>query len=261
VEEIAMKKPKTVAELLAVADVCIEASEARAQLLESRGKGPSRKKDNREVNTADQGDRKDRGYRGKQSSEQKEKRPFRRPDDAEKWCKIHRTAGHDLKECKTFLDCRKMSPPAAPAPQDPRRSEHRREDPDDDEHMADINVIFGGSMSITSKTQGKKLQREINLAQRIKLGRKMRWSNVGISFGPEDHPYTELSDRNLPFVVKILIGQHKVAKTLIDSRASLNLMTVWGTDCKSLPCDEPGTGFFLRILIVTEQTAMITGIN
>jgi hypothetical protein len=39
VEEIAMKKPKTVAYLLAVADVCIEASEARARLLESRGKG------------------------------------------------------------------------------------------------------------------------------------------------------------------------------------------------------------------------------
>jgi hypothetical protein len=37
--------------------------------------------------------------------------------------------------------------------------------------MAEINVIFGGSMSITSKTQGKKLQREISLAQQIKLGR------------------------------------------------------------------------------------------
>jgi hypothetical protein len=30
VEEIAMKKPKTVSDLLAVADVCIEASEAQA---------------------------------------------------------------------------------------------------------------------------------------------------------------------------------------------------------------------------------------
>jgi hypothetical protein len=39
VEEIAMKKPKTVADLLAVVDVCIEASEAQARLLESRGKG------------------------------------------------------------------------------------------------------------------------------------------------------------------------------------------------------------------------------
>jgi hypothetical protein len=34
----------------------------------------------------------------------------------------------------------------------------------------------------------------------------------------------ELSDRNLSFIVKIQIGRHKVAKTLIDSGASLNLM-------------------------------------
>jgi hypothetical protein len=43
VEAIAMKKLITVADLLAVADVCIEASEARAWLLESRGKGASKK--------------------------------------------------------------------------------------------------------------------------------------------------------------------------------------------------------------------------
>jgi hypothetical protein len=41
IEEIAMKKPKMVAGLLVVADVCIEASEARTRLLESRGKGTS----------------------------------------------------------------------------------------------------------------------------------------------------------------------------------------------------------------------------
>jgi hypothetical protein len=52
----------------------------------------------------------------------------------------------------------------------------------------------------------------------------MRWSDVDISFGPEDHPNTELSERNLPFVVKILIGRHRVAKTMIDSGASLNLL-------------------------------------
>jgi hypothetical protein len=79
VEEIAIKKPKAVADLLVVADVCIEASEARARLLESHGKEPLRKKDDREVNIADRGDQKDRrdhGYHGKQSSDQKEKRPF-----------------------------------------------------------------------------------------------------------------------------------------------------------------------------------------
>jgi hypothetical protein len=75
VEEIAMKKPKMVVDLLVVADVCIEAFEAQTQLLESQCNGTSRKKDDREVNTANQGDHEDRGdhgYRGKQSLEQKE---------------------------------------------------------------------------------------------------------------------------------------------------------------------------------------------
>jgi hypothetical protein len=53
VEEIAMKKPKTVTDLLAVADICIEASKAQARLLESRGNGPSRKRDGQEVNTVE----------------------------------------------------------------------------------------------------------------------------------------------------------------------------------------------------------------
>jgi hypothetical protein len=86
-----MKRPRTVTDLLAVPDVCIEASEVRPQLLESHGKGASKKKqDDQKVNTTGQGDCKDRedhGYRRnrqQQSSDQKEKRHFCRPDDAEK---------------------------------------------------------------------------------------------------------------------------------------------------------------------------------
>jgi hypothetical protein len=45
----------------------------------------------------------------------------------------------------------------------------------------------------------------------------MKWSNVGISFRPEDHPEIELSEQNLPFMVKLPIGWHKVAKTLVDN--------------------------------------------
>jgi hypothetical protein len=117
-----------------------------------------------------------------------------------------------------------MLPLAAPAPQDPHQGEHCREVSDGDEHMAEINMTFGGSMSITSKMQGKKIQREISLAQHIEPGRRMKWSNDYITFRPEDHPITELSKRNLSLVVKISIGWHKVAKTLIDSGASLNLI-------------------------------------
>jgi hypothetical protein len=67
-----MMKPKMVADLLVVTDVCIEVSEAPARVLGSQGKGTSRKKEDHEVNTADLGDRKDRGdheYSGKQSLE------------------------------------------------------------------------------------------------------------------------------------------------------------------------------------------------
>jgi hypothetical protein len=51
-EEIVMKKPRTVTDLLTVVDVCIEACETWARLYESHGKGPPKKKqDDREVNT------------------------------------------------------------------------------------------------------------------------------------------------------------------------------------------------------------------
>jgi hypothetical protein len=83
-----------------------------------------KKQDDWEVNTTDRGYRKDRGDRGyhenhqQHSSDQKEKRPFRRPDDTEKWCDIHCISGHDLEECKTFLNRKKMPPPVAPVAQE-----------------------------------------------------------------------------------------------------------------------------------------------
>jgi hypothetical protein len=117
-----------------------------------------------------------------------------------------------------------MSPPATPTPQEAHQGEHHQVDQDGDEQMGEINVIFGGSMSITSKSQGKKLEREISLAQRIKPGRRMRWSDVDISFEPQDHPDTKLFNQNFPFMVKLPIRWHKVAKTLIDNGASLNLI-------------------------------------
>jgi hypothetical protein len=112
----------------------------------------------------------------------------------------------------------------AQAAQEQRRGEHRRVDPDNEDPMDKINMLFGGSMSIASKIQGKKLEREINMAQLIDPERRMKWYETDISFGPDDHPETELPNRNLSFVVKLPIGCHKVAKTLIDNRASLNLI-------------------------------------
>jgi hypothetical protein len=114
--------------------------------------------------------------------------------------------------------------PEKPATQESWRGEHHRADLNNEDQMDEINVIFEGSLSITSKTQGNKLEREINLAQRMEPERRMKWSGTNITFGPEDHPETELSNWNLPFMVKLPIGRHKVAKTLVDNRASLNLI-------------------------------------
>jgi hypothetical protein len=84
--------------------------------------------------------------------DEKEKRYFHHPDDVEKWYEIYHTSGHDLKECKTFLDLKKMAPLAASVAQEPRQGEHRwANSPDDDEQMGEINVIFRRSMSIASK--------------------------------------------------------------------------------------------------------------
>jgi hypothetical protein len=52
----------------------------------------------------------------------------------------------------------------------------------------------------------------------------MRRFDDYISFGPEDHLDTKLSEMNLLLIVKISIGRHKVVKTLIDNEALLNLM-------------------------------------
>jgi hypothetical protein len=61
-------------------------------------------------------------------------------------------AGHNLEECKTFLDCKNM-----PA-QEPHRGERRRADSINEDQIDEIHVIFRGSLSIASKTQVKKLE-------------------------------------------------------------------------------------------------------
>jgi hypothetical protein len=74
--------------------------------------------------------------------------PFHHPDDAEKWCEIHRTSGHDLKQCKTFLDRKKMPRTTAHVTQEPQWGKHGRANPpDDDEQIGEINIIPGQSFT------------------------------------------------------------------------------------------------------------------
>jgi hypothetical protein len=104
-----------------------------------------------------------------------------------------------------------------PTTQESWRGEHHRANPDNDDQIDEINVTFRGSMSITSKTQGKKLEREIGLTKHIEPERRIKWSDTDIWFGPKDDPEIELYNRNLPFVIKLTIRRHKVPKTLVDN--------------------------------------------
>jgi hypothetical protein len=45
-----------------------------------------------------------------------------------------------------------MPPPSVPASQEPRQVDQHWVDSDEDEQMGEINVIFGGNMSIASNT-------------------------------------------------------------------------------------------------------------
>jgi hypothetical protein len=66
---------------------------------------------------------------------------FHHPADAEKWCEIQHTSTHDLEECRTYLDRKKVL--EKPVTQEPRRGDHRRTNPNNDEQLDEINVIFG----------------------------------------------------------------------------------------------------------------------
>jgi hypothetical protein len=60
----------------------------------------------------------------------------------------------------------------------------------------------------------------LQLHQCIEPGRRMRWSDIDILFGPEDHQDRD-TNQNLLSMVKLLIRRHKVAKTMIDNGTSL----------------------------------------
>jgi hypothetical protein len=73
----------------------------------------------------------DHGNQKQPPTDQKERRSFCYPADAKKLCEIYRTTRHDLEECRTYLDCKKM--PEKPATQEPHRGDHHQANPNNDE--------------------------------------------------------------------------------------------------------------------------------
>jgi hypothetical protein len=110
---------------------------------------------------------------------------FRHSADAKKWCEIHHTSGHDLEECRTYLDRKKKEDePMAP---EPRRGDQRGPTPTTtNSSMKSMSSSWAACQS-PPRLKEKKLKRKINLAHQIMPGRRMKWSDTNISFRLEDH--------------------------------------------------------------------------
>lgn len=66
-----------------------------------------------------------------------------------------------------------------------------------------------------SKTWCNKMETEFREAWSLEAeANLLKYREMVISFGPEDHPSTVLSNRNVSFIVKVPIGKFNVTKTL-----------------------------------------------
>ena len=159
------------------------------------------------------------------------------PPDAKRWCIIHQTQSHNTENCLTFMDYEQDKMKRAEALKHSRDEAPRMEDRSrhdvDTRCFPNVNMIFSGSEARPLKTQYKKLERKVLSATPVV--RYMEWWQHAITFGHEDHPTTKLNNRNLPFVVKMPIFQHNVAKTLIDSGSALNLLMKHTFEVMRLP--------------------------
>jgi hypothetical protein len=89
------------------------------------------------------------------------------------------------------------------------QGDHGRVDLDHDGQLDEVTVIFVGSMSIASRAQGKRLGREISLARRIELRRRMKWSDTDTSF-----IRSQISSRNRALQSKLTIRDEGIPTSL-----------------------------------------------
>ena len=106
--------------------------------------------------------------------------------------------------------------------------------PDSDLH---VSHIFGGSTAYSSKQEYKKVEREVCSTWQG-AAPKMKWSEQKIEFSEEDHPKTAVIPGRYPIVVEPTIRNIKVARVLIDSGSSINLLFASALDAMGIPRSE-----------------------
>lgn len=178
------------------------------------------------------------------------------------YCKIHRTKGHDLQECRQLeqlsekqkqeyekRDKEKGQDGAGgsgkqnrggrggrcgKAKQPKEKAAQGQDDGDEDEdgsenefqNAVEAICVDGGASLHFSHRQLKQWIREVNAAEPMMGAQKpLKWSHTPIVFDTEDHPDRTTAVGCLPLLVSPTIRNLKVTKMLVDSGAGLNFIS------------------------------------
>jgi hypothetical protein len=178
------------------------------------------------------------------------------------YCKIHRTKGHDLQECRQVeqlaekqkqeyekRDKEKGQDGAGGSGKQNRggRGGHRgkakqpkekaaqgQNDDDEDEdgsenefqNTVEAMCVDRGASLHSSHRQLKQWVREVNAAEPMMgVQKPLKWLHTPIIFDAEDHPHHTTAIGCLPVLVSPTICNLKVTKMLVDGGAGLNLIS------------------------------------
>ena len=158
-----------------------------------------------------------------------------------KFCALHQSTEHDQTECRYIQAQIKRRQERKAAMDKGKAAAEEEEDNEELNAFQDaedsILVISGGSSSFSSRREVKLLRREICAFQQGKAEvKRVKWSDVPITFDRDDMSGPDNSEGKIPLVVSPVIANKKVGRTLIDGGASLNLITP--RVFKMLQCEE-----------------------
>ena len=98
---------------------------------------------------------------------------------------------------------------------------------------------MGGAQAPASQRVFKQFAREVNAAlPRLEATRPLRWSKCAITFSSSDQLKCAATVGALPMLCSPVISNVQVTKTLIDSGAGLNVLSVETFDSLQVPYDQ-----------------------
>jgi hypothetical protein len=252
VEELGRTKPRTVSELMEVANRFTDGEDAynkkRARSPEvdrtSRQRRRSRNEDSRTRQNqiaAGYERRDEEGYESREfqyrSSQGKEKPKYSGPsvqDMLHGPCRIHyayldgkRVSNHQMKDCRTFLRLQSALDPNKGARQEGRNTSQGYQMQRLAKHLESKVYISAMIQPVPkSKKEQKSISRQVNLAisSPPATTEYLRWSDQPVRFSRAYHPRKVPRPGHAPMVLKAQIGGYDIGRVFMDAGSGINLI-------------------------------------